>query len=318
MGHAFITGHWGQENDPAPVLRALAQGFLAGAPSWEVSSLPFGPGRAFAEAMEGDQRFCVLRVGDGDSLHEAGQRFREVLAEGKVPVLEGGHLTATDGGVSFLEGISGAKRKANESLEAWFARAIEHAQNVVSGREFYAAYSTSRPLFGPSSTLALEPDLSLRDTGDTAFNRRWAELLHKTVRPQLAVSGQSASVVEPGRLPGSGASGGAAAIVGLLGGRLVPDGDFLLHHTDCESFIEASDLVIICEPELHSPVLAESSLDLLTEIASRSAIPVLAVGAHSTLSAHERAQWGIHGILVDETGNLDALGYRAARTWARQ
>lgn len=308
MGHAFITGHWGQENDPAPVLRALAQGFLAGAPSWEVSSLAFGPGRAFADAMEGDQRFCVLSVGDGDSLHEAGQRFREVLAEGKVPVLEGGHLTATDGGVSFLEGISGAKRKANESLEAWFARAIEHAQNVVSGREFYAAYSTSRPLFGPSSTLALEPDLSLRDTGDTAFNRRWAELLHKTVRPQLAVSGQSASVAEPGRLPGSGASGGAAAIVGLLGGRLVPDGDFLLHHTDCESFIEASDLVIICEPELHSPVLAESSLDLLTEIASRSAIPVLAVGAHSTLSAHERAQWGIHGILVDETGNLDALG----------
>lgn len=318
MGHAFITGHWGQENDPAPVLRALAQGFLAGAPSWEVSSLAFGPGRAFADAMEGDQRFCVLSVGDGDSLHEAGQRFREVLAEGKVPVLEGGHLTATDGGVSFLEGISGAKRKANESLEAWFARAIEHAQNVVSGREFYAAYSTSRPLFGPSSTLALEPDLSLRDTGDTAFNRRWAELLHKTVRPQLAVSGQSASVAEPGRLPGSGASGGAAAIVGLLGGRLVPDGDFLLHHTNCERFIEASDLVIICEPELHSPTLAESSLDLLTEIASRSAIPVLAVGVHSTLSAHERAQWGIHGILVDETGNLDALGYRAARTWARQ
>ena len=318
MGHAFITGHWGQENDPAPVLRALAQSFSAGAPSWEVSFLPFGPGRAFAEAMEDDQRFCVLSVGDGDSLHEAGQRFREVLAEGKVPVLEGGHLQATDGGMSFLEGISGAIRGANESLEAWFARAIEHAQNAVSGREFYAAYSTSRPLFGPSSTLALEPDLSLRDSGDTAFNRRWAELLHKTMRPQLAVSGQSASIVEPGRLPGSGASGGAAAIVGLLGGRLVSDGDFLLHHTDCESSIEASDLVIICEPELHSPALAESSLDLLTEIASRSAIPVLAIGAHSTLSAHERAQWGIHGILVDETGNLDALGYRAARTWARQ
>lgn len=318
MGRAFITGHWGQENDPAPALRALAQSFSAGAPSWEVSSLPFGPGRAFAEAMEGDQRFCVLSVGDGDSLHEAGQRFREVLAEGKVPVLEGGHLKATDGGMSFLEGISGAKRGVKESLEVWFARAIERAQNVVSGREFYAAYSTSRPLFGPSSTLALEPDLSLRDTGDTDFNRRWAELLHKTMRPQLAVSGQSASVVEPGRLPGSGASGGAAAIVGLLGGRLVSDGDFLLHHTDCESFIEASDLVIICEPELHSPALAESSLDLLTEIASRSAIPVLAIGTHSTLSAHERAQWGIHGILVDETGNLDALGYRAARTWARQ
>ena len=318
MGYAFITGHWGQENDPAPVLRALAQGFLAGAPSWEVSSSPFGPGRAFAEAMEGDQRFCVLSVGDGDSLHEAGQRFREVLAEGKVPVLEGGHLHATDGGMSFLEGISGAIRGANESLEAWFARAIEHAQNAVLGREFYATYSTSRPLFGPSSTLALEADLSPRDTGDTAFNRRWAELLHKTMRPQLAVSGQSASVVEPGRLPGSGASGGAAAIVALLGGRLVSDGDFLLHHTDCESSIEASDLVIICEPELHSPALAESSLDLLTEIASRSAIPVLAIGTHSTLSTHERAQWGIHGILVDETGNLDALGYRAARTWARQ
>ena len=235
MGQAFITGYWGQENDPAPVLRTLAQSFSAGAPSWEVSFLPFGPGRAFAEAMESDQRFYVLSVGDGDSLHEAGQRFRQVLAEGKVPVLEGGHLTATDGGVSFLEGISGAVRGTNESLEAWFTRAIERAQNAVSGQEFYAAYSTSRPLFGPSSTLALEPDLSLRDNGDTDFNRRWAELLHKTMRPQLAVSGQSASVVEPGRLPGSGASGGAATIISILGGRLVTDGDCLLHHTDCNT-----------------------------------------------------------------------------------
>lgn len=318
MGRAFITGHWGQENDPAPALRALAQGFSVGAPSWEVSFAPFGPGQAFAEAMAGNGRFRVLSVGDGDSLHEAGQRFREVLEEGKVPVLEGGHLTATDGGMSFLEGISGAKRKVNESLETWFMRAIGRAQNDVSGQEFYAAYSTSRPLFGPSSTLALEPDLSLRDTDDTGFNRQWAELLHKTTRPQLAINGQSVSVVEPGRLPGSGASGGAATIIGILGGRLVSDGDFLLHHTDCKTKIEASDLLIICEPELHSPALAESSLDLLTEIASESAIPVLAIGLHSTLSAHERAQWGIHGILVDETGNLDALGRRAARTWARQ
>lgn len=318
MGRAFITGHWGQENDPAPVLRTLAEGFSAGAPSWEVSFAPFGPGKAFVEAMAGNGRFCVLSVGNGDSLHEAGQRFREVLEEGKVPVLEGGHLQATDGGMSFLECISGAIRGANEPLETWFMRAIERAQNVVSGHEFYAAYSTSRPLFGPSSTLALEPDLSLRDTDDTGFNRQWAELLHKTMRPQLAINGQSALVVEPGRLPGSGASGGAATIIGILGGRLVSDGDFLLHHTDCKTKIEASDLLIICEPELHSPALAESSLDLLTEIASELAIPVLAIGLHSTLSAHERAQWGIHGILVDETGNLDALGRRAARTWARQ
>ena len=268
--------------------------------------------------MAGNPRFCVLSVGDGDSLHEAGQHFREVLEEGKVPVLEGGHLQATDGGMSFLEGISGAIRGANEPVETWFTRAIERAQNVVLGQEFYAAYSTSRPLFGPSSTLALEPDLSLRGTSNTDFHRLWAELLHKTMRPQLAINGQSASVVEPGRLPGSGASGGAATIIGILGGRLVSDGDFLLHHTDCKTKIEASDLLIICEPELHSPALAESSLDLLTEIASESAIPVLAIGLHSTLSAHERAQWGIHGILVDESGNLDALGRRAARTWARQ
>ena len=232
MGRAFITGHWGQENDPAPALRTLAQSFSAGAPSWEVSFAPFGPGQAFAEAMAGNPRFCVLSVGDGDSLHEAGQRFREVLEEGKVPVLEGGHLQATDGGMSFLEGVSGAMRGANEPLETWFTRAIERAQNVVLGQEFYAAYSTSRPLFGPSSTLALEPDLSLRGTSNTDFHRLWAELLHKTMRPQLAINGQSASVVEPGRLPGSGASGGAATIIGILGGRLVSDGDFLLHHTD--------------------------------------------------------------------------------------
>ena len=49
------------------------------------------------------------------------------------------------------------------------------------------------------------------------------------------------------------------------------------------------------------------------------ALPVVALGSESSLSAHEAAEWGIHGILVvrDSRDALVEGGRRVARTWAR-
>ena len=316
MGRVLISGHWGGDRNPLPILDLLARGFQSLAPTWQMQCAPFGPGRAFVEAMRSHAGIAVLSTAEEADLRVLGARYRDAILAGKTPVLEGGHLAHTDGGVAFLEGLSGLSRADYSDFDRWFFSAIEQSRVLCRRGDFYAAFSSARPLFGPSSTLALNPDLSLRSDADADFNRQWMRLLHQVAQPYLPLQGQPASVVEPGRIAGSGASGGAAAVISVLGGRLISDGDFLAYQTNLHSRLAEVDLVIVLEPELHSPVLAESTLPTLTEAAARLALPVLAIGRSSSLSAHERAEWGIHGVLTDENEDFETLGQRAARTWA--
>ena len=316
MGRVLISGHWGGDTNPLPILDLLAQGFHSLAPTWQAQCAPFGPGRAFVEAMRSHAEIEMLSTAEEADLKVLGARYRTAILAGKTPVVEGGHLAHTDGGVAFLEGLSGLRRADYSDFDHWFFAAIERSRVLCRRGDFYAAFSSARPLFGPSSTLALNRDLTPRNDTDADFNRQWMSLLHQVAKPYLPLQGQPASVVEPGRITGAGASGGAAAVISVLGGRLMSDGDFLAYHTSLQSRIAEVDLVIILEPELHSPVLAESALPTLTEAAARFALPVLAIGRSSSLSAHERAEWGIHGVLTDENEDFEALGRRAARTWA--
>ena len=316
MGQVLISGHWGGDINPLPALDLVARGFQSFAPTWQTHRAPFGPGRAFVEAMRSHVDIAVLSTAEEADLKVLGARYRAAILAGKTPALEGGHLAHTDGGVAFLEGLSGLRRADYSDFDHWFFVAIERSRVLCRRGDFYAAFSSARPLFGPSSTLALNPDLTLRSDADADFNRQWMSLLHQVAKPYLPLQGQLASVVEPGRITGAGASGGAAAVISVLGGRLMSDGDFLAYHTSLQSRIAEVDLVVILEPELHSPVLAESALPTLTEAAACFALPVLTIGRSSSLSAHERAEWGIHGVLTDENEDFEALGQRAARTWA--
>ncbi len=316
MGQVLISGHWGEDINPLPALDLLARGFQSFAPTWQAYRVPFGPGRAFVEAMRSHVDIAVLSTAEEADLKVLGARYRAAILAGQSPVVEGGHLAHTDGGVAFLEGLSGLSRADYSDFDHWFFSAIEQSRLLCRRGDFYAAFSSARPLFGPSSTLALNPDLTPRNDTDAEFNRQWMSLLHQVAQPYLPLQGQPASVVESGRIAGSGASGGAAAVISVLGGRLISDGDFLAYHTNLHSRLAEVDLVIVLEPELHSPVLAESTLPTLTEAAARLALPVLAIGRSSSLSAHERAEWGIHGVLTDENEDFETLGQRAARTWA--
>ena len=316
MGQVLISGHWGGDVNPLPALDSLARGFHSLAPTWQTRRAPFGPGRAFVEAMRSHAEVAVLSTAEEADFKVLGACYRAAILAGKTPVVEGGHLAHTDGGVAFLEGLSGLSRTDSSDFDHWFFSAIEQSRLLCRRGNFYAAFSSARPLFGPSSTLALNPNLTPRNDTDTEFNRQWMSLLHQVAKPYLPLRGQSASLVEPGRIAGSGASGGAAAVISVLGGRLMSDGDFLAYHTNLQSRLAEVDLVIILEPELHSPFLAESTLPTLTEAAARFALPVLAIGRSSSLSAHERAEWGIHGVLTDENEDFETLGQRAARTWA--
>ena len=124
--------------------------------------------------------------------------------------------------------------------------------------------------------------------------------------------------MHPARQRGSGAGGGAGAVIAAIGGRIVSTGDLLSSLLGLEEIIDGADLVIVAEPELSSPVLAESSLDCVTRAAATHALPVVAITHRSSLSHFEKAEWGLHGVFETEGSvTLEDAGRRVARTWLR-
>ena len=133
MGRVLISGHWGGDRNPLPILDLLARGFQSLAPTWQMQCAPFGPGRAFVEAMRSHAGIAVLSTAEEADLKVLGARYRDAILAGKTPVLEGGHLAHTDGGVAFLEGLSGLSR----ALVFLRDRAIT---NIVQARRFLRCF----------------------------------------------------------------------------------------------------------------------------------------------------------------------------------
>ena len=363
---------------------AFADGFCHEAPAWQARLLPFGGGEALAAACEDHPRYRLLTMPvDEPSTRRIGIEVLRAWEDSVIPVIEGGHLDHVDAGFCFLEALSGQTR-GDDPLESWFDRAVEAAKMVRAGRELIVAASTRRPLLGPSSTLALLPDLTPR----TQVDPRWAAQVMRAYDRQgrgrdtlplvvsdtsltsqaghglpsvlsgdscetapgegvdtrvsslagtSAFSGETHSALSEGatdaggglrlvdqnlsggcaRLPGAGAAGGVGAAAFLLGGRLLDTGAFAAQLYDIDTFVEQCDLLVVWEPQLHSPLLAERCLDILTQSAAQYAIPVVACAYETSLSSHERAQWGLHGIVEKRGDSWESFGRRVARTWAR-
>lgn len=116
------------------------------------------------------------------------------------------------------------------------------------------------------------------------------------------------------RQPGSAALGGVGAAVLALGGQLADTGPWLREATQLDDDMAEVELVVALEPAMHHSTLAESTLDSITASAAERALPVVVVTGESTLSRHELAEWGIHGLKVSD--DLRAAGAAIARTWA--
>jgi len=103
-----------------------------------------------------------------------------------------------------------------------------------------------------------------------------------------------------------------------IGGRIVATGDLLSQLLGLETALDGVDLVIVAEPELASPGLAEPTLDCITRAAATHALPVVAITHRSSLSHFEKAEWGLHGVFETEGSvTLEDAGRRVARTWLR-
>lgn len=320
-----ILGHWesagGDPICPTRALARIAQGFTEARPHWAADIIPFGVGSAFVEAMNqapGHSWAPISVERSEDSTARAGREAKEALDAGLTPLVEGGHLDDPDCGFGFINAFTPAPLGASPTVDE-LTTALEAVRRAFTGRDVICAASTRRPLLGMTSVLAVDPDLGARMGTD---RDRLAVLARSlTVRtlglPLAPDPARSRESNNWGRIDGSGAAGGVGAIIAAVGGRIIPTGHFLRAALDLDARLDGADLVIVAEPRLHSPALADALLDAITSAAADLALPVVAVGEESSLSAHELAEWGMHGQFVTGTDiPLDEAGARVAKTWA--
>ena len=282
-------------------------------------TVPFGTGPTFDEAVAAlDPQASFVRVPtDASSSREAGERVADSLRNGSAVIVEGGHNSSPDCGVGFLEGLLGAPGINPWQPEA-LADALTRAQALVSdaGVDLVCAASTARPLLGLDSVLAVAPNLEPIEAQDTALTAALTQAFaHRPLGRHQLLDGPD---VHPARQRGAGAGGGVGAVVAAIGGRIVSTGDVLSQLLRLDDLVSGADLVIVAEPELASPVLAESTLDCITRAAATHALPVVAITHRSSLSHFEKAEWGLHGVFETEGSvTLEDAGRRVARTWLR-
>ena len=300
-------------------LDAIHRGVVAGASEPTVLTVPFGTGPTFDEAVAAlGSRASFVRVPtQASSSREAGERVADALRNGGTVIVEGGHNSSPDCGVGFLEGFLDVPSIDPRQPEA-FADALTRAQSLVAeaGVDLVCAASTARPLLGLDSVLAVAADLEPIEAQDTALTASLTQAFaHRPLGRQQLLDGAD---VHPARQRGSGAGGGVGAVIAAIGGRIVATGDLLSSLLGLEAIIDGADLVIVAEPELASPLLAESTLDCVTRAAATHALPVVAITHRSSLSHFEKAEWGLHGVFETEGSvTLEDAGRRVARTWLR-
>ena len=322
MSRVVVAGRW-DGGLPAlstgDALAAIGRGVLTGAPSSTVVTLPVGSGPTFDEAVAAlrSQASFVRVPTDASSSREAGVCVAETLGMQRTVIVEGGHNASPDCGIGFLEGLLGDSCIDPRRPEV-LADALTRAQGLVAdaGVDLVCAASTARPLLGLDSVLAVAPDLEPLENQDIALTAALTQAFaHRPLGRRQLLEGQD---VHPARLRGSGAGGGVGAVVAAIGGRIVSTGDLLSQLLDLDDIMEGCDLVIVAEPELSSPLLAESTLDRVTSAAAAHALPVVAITRRSSLSHFEKAEWGLHGVFETEGSvMLEDAGRRIARTWLR-
>ena len=322
MKRVVIAGRWDGGVPALPTgeaLDAIRRGVLVGASGPGVVTVPFGTGSTFDEAVAalGSQASFVRVPTDASSSREAGERVADLLRSGAAVIVEGGHNSSPDCGVGFLEGLLGAPAIDPRQPEA-LADALTRAQSVVAdaGVDLVCAASTARPRLGLDSVLAVAPDLEPIEAQDTALTAALTQAFaHRPLGRRQLLDGAD---VHPARQRGSGAGGGVGAVIAAIGGRIVSTGDVLSQLLRLADVVSGVDLVIVAEPELASPLLAESTLDCVTRAAATHALPVVAITHRSSLSHFEKAEWGLHGVFETEGSvTLEDAGRRVARTWLR-
>ncbi len=273
---------------------------------------------------------------------------------GRVVVGLGGRRTvAHDAGAGLLAALGAAAPAAARGLAASagagrdaFA-ALPALRAALAGRDLVVLHAHELPLLGlggVSADLAAAGRVTAAAAQDV--ERAVAAVVHAAGeaaggvaggvvgaagprRDLLAGPGQ-ASPARPALAPGSGAGGGAAFALGLLGARLVPGPAWVADAVDLPGRVAAADLVVTGAGVLDVAALDAGVVGAVARAALPLGVPAVAVAAALGTGRRDWAAAGLAGAFAvleragdeaawtaDAAAALRARVPRIARTWSR-
>ncbi len=318
------------ERRPIGMVRSDAGTAYLTTDGWADADLPLEPARATSRGV-------------GEAIGEAvadGAR-RVIVAAGDVPW--------HDAGVGLLEGLAhrlglaavaqpagpGAPTPHRpEPIGAGALGLLDAAQAALAGIDLVVAAQTDAPLLGLHGAGA-----ALADRG---LDRGTAQAVEARTTDFIAAAEQAAARWRPvdllggndrrtSRRPYSGAGGGVAFILGLLGARLLPGAWVVSEEVGLTPAIARAELVITGGRILADRELSHGVVHDVGARAEPHALPVVAIGGRIDATTRQLATVGVHGVypVIDtppwELPDLEAItpealrarAGRVARSWSR-
>ncbi|WP_246855060.1 glycerate kinase [Cellulomonas sp. Y8] len=276
---------------------------------------------------------------------------------GRVVVGLGGRRTvAHDAGAGLLAALGAAPAAAARGLDAAAGLAAEDLSEVgalreaLRGRDLVALHAHDLPLLGLGGVSA-----DLAEAGRVAADA--AQDVERAVAGFVRAAGEAAARAGDGGrrdllgggvagapagpdarapgsraalVPGSGAGGGAAFALGLLGARLVDGASWVADAVDLPGRAAEVDLVLTGTSVLDATALEHGVVGVAAHAALPLGVPAIAVAAHLRTG---RRDWGAAGLAAgfgvvehpadedawrrDPSAALRARVPRIARTWSR-
>lgn len=209
---------------------------------------------------------------------------------------------------------------AGDPTDVWVGGA-EAMRAGVAALDLVVAVSSQRPLLGFNGMSAAVRDGREHDPAIAraaqAQEDRWAEI-SRTGDALAAVR----SLLGPARLsdePGSGAAGGLAYCLGVLGGRLQPAAPLFAALAGAEGAVADADLVVSVVPSLEPRTLDEGAIPAASELAARKGIPAIVIAPHASIGRRDLMNAGVTSAHAGEPGiaGLTDVVRRVAQTWTR-
>lgn len=280
-----------------------------------------GVGDLLIGALQTGARRIVVGLG-GSAVHDAGAGVLRALGAA----------------------LTGARGVAGPSLDVDVAGLAELRARLAA-RDLVLACADDVPLLGLRGAGfalarggAVEPAAAQeRDRAVGAF----VDAVERRVRADPAVRRSlPLALADPprgpvARAPFSGAGGGVAALLAVLGGRLLDGARVVADLVDLGGAVEGADLVVTGAARLDGDALRVGVVFAVAAAGARRGVPVVAVAPQVEVTRRELAGTGVvgaydldprpgpYGPRVDPgrgtaVGRLEAMGARLATTWSQQ
>ncbi|MDO5720120.1 MAG: glycerate kinase [Actinomycetaceae bacterium] len=193
------------------------------------------------------------------------------------------------------------------------------AMTRMAGRHLRVLTTTSRPLLGLDSTLAVTKN-GMATTGiSTQLISNLTQFYSNYTMISEAENLAPSAVTNYARLPGSGAAHGLAALTLGLRGSVTPLVEQLLSIPSNRQKFSNSNLIVTTIDTLHPQTVHDSHIGPLAEIAAAQATPLIAFTHETSLSRHEQAEWGLHAVYQVPAGSISSFIVRVlTSTWLRK